>query len=72
VSNTGPLSEWGHRLLSECRDVPQLPGRRSPSFVHRSSTDAARHNELASLQARLDPDNLMRSGVSYLADRLVD
>jgi hypothetical protein len=34
----------------------------------RSSTDAARHDSLASLQARLDPDNLLRFGVTHLAD----
>jgi FAD binding domain len=33
-----------------------------------SSTDAARHDELAALQARLDPDNLLRFGVTHLAD----
>jgi hypothetical protein len=33
-----------------------------------SSTDPAWHDSLASLQARLDPDNLLRFGVTYLAD----
>jgi hypothetical protein len=28
----------------------------------------ARHDSLASLQARLDPDNLLRFGVTYLPD----
>ncbi|HEX3566880.1 MAG TPA: hypothetical protein VHU17_16040, partial [Acidimicrobiales bacterium] len=34
----------------------------------RRSTDAAQHDSLASLQARLDPDNLLRFGVTHLAD----
>lgn len=34
----------------------------------RSSTDPARQDSLASLQARLDPDNLFRFGVTHLAD----
>jgi hypothetical protein len=33
-----------------------------------SSTDPAWHDSLAALQARLDPDNLLRFGVTYLAD----
>jgi hypothetical protein len=34
----------------------------------RSSTDPAQHDSLASLQSRLDPDNLLRFGVTHLAD----
>lgn len=34
----------------------------------RSSTDPARHDSLAALQARLDPDNLFRFGVTHLPD----
>jgi hypothetical protein len=65
----------GHVRLMEALG-PYRSGATSLNFMAgeerrsatRSSTDAARHDSLASLQARLDPDNLLRFGVTHLAD----